>query len=274
MRDHFRLALVALVTLLISTVPLQAFTIQIESDGRPIKAWASSEITFDVNPSDCLAAGVSEEQLNASIDQAFHLWNATPATTLKLARGAVVAKTADEINAQAEGGNPLILCDAALSTHLVAAGETPVPIGNIPAVTRVLRINGVRQIALAVVYINADPASASNIARIIRNPQQFEVVLAHEVGHALGLGHSADATALMYYDATAKEALALSEDDVTGITYLYPRQELGGAGIFGCGTTHKPSRPGSSSWIPFGFLLMACWLAVAFAKKLALAQRA
>ncbi len=46
------------------------------------------------------------------------------------------------------------------------------------------------------------------------------VVLLHEIGHALGLAHSGEKDAVMYYEPTAAE---LSEDDVEGLRSLYSR---------------------------------------------------
>ncbi len=41
----------------------------------------------------------------------------------------------------------------------------------------------------------------------------------HEIGHILGLDHSSDPTALMYYKYTGVDAL--QKDDIAGIQYLY-----------------------------------------------------
>ncbi len=49
----------------------------------------------------------------------------------------------------------------------------------------------------------------------------FSIVL-HELGHALGLGHSVDTTAVMYPYYTSGSALSgLGADDIAGIQYLY-----------------------------------------------------
>jgi hypothetical protein len=49
--------------------------------------------------------------------------------------------------------------------------------------------------------------------------------------------------ALMYYDASAKANLRLSQDDMDGISYLYPSDELGGDKIAGCGLIRKMVPP-------------------------------
>ena len=211
-----------------------AFTIQVE-DGTsaPILAWVSPEVTVDVNSKDCVSAGVSADTFNAAVDRAFSVWNSAPASALKLIRGAEVAKTSSDITSQASQGNPLILCDANMSRDLgYESSET----GNIPAVTKILRLDSQRHIALAAMYINADTAQAANVRRVSELADLLALIIAHEMGHVFGLGHSVDPNALMYYDATAKKQLSLGQDDIEGVTYLYPRHEIVNSFPLGCGT--------------------------------------
>lgn len=77
--------------------------------------------------------------------------------------------------------------------------------------------------------------------------------LAHELGHALGLGHASIHEALMYYNLTidGKVQKALHQDDINGITYLYPNKKtlsgLGGA----CGTISLDGKERKNFWISF-----------------------
>lgn len=54
----------------------------------------------------------------------------------------------------------------------------------------------------------------------------LQTVYLHELGHALGLGHSSDAQAVMYAYYSGAHC-ALSQDDIDGVSALYP--ETGGA---------------------------------------------
>lgn len=85
----------------------------------------------------------------------------------------------------------------------------------------------------AVVLINDTNGSFGNLTR-----DQKIAVIAHEVGHAIGLGHSAESSALMFYKVVPTRN-SLARDDRLGVTYLYPVQlDLFGAGCF-LGTINK-----------------------------------
>jgi predicted Zn-dependent protease len=262
-------------TLCLFAGPAQAFTIQLDA-GKEILGWASSEITFDVNYADCVARGVSQDRLNTAIDTALSAWNNTLTSSVQLRRGGSVTTTSAQILAQTTAGNPLILCNASLKADLTASEGKTVETDSIPAVTQVLRVDGERHIALAVVHINAESGKAAQVANIIGLSNLLEVVLAHEVGHAVGLGHSSDVNALMYFDASSKTELGLARDDVDGITYLYPRSELwGGNGLFGCGTVAKPRAGGAGpddagGWpgaASLSFMIGLCWFYVFLNKR-------
>ncbi|HEY8269938.1 MAG TPA: matrixin family metalloprotease [Pseudobdellovibrionaceae bacterium] len=90
----------------------------------------------------------------------------------------------------------------------------------------------------------------------------LKIILAHEIGHLLGLGHSASTKALMYYDASAKTSLSLSQDDIDGISYLYPSDEMSSGKYGGCGLVTNVSPPNSNHEI---LVLLALLLPVLLA---------
>jgi hypothetical protein len=99
--------------------------------------------------------------------------------------------------------------------------------------------------------------------------EKLAIMISHELGHVLGLGHVSDPASLMYFNVSEKELLALSRDDAEGVTYLYPRQEPFAGEFMGCGTLAVVSGRGgpgeglpanhrfsSFSWMA---LLLSCW---------------
>jgi hypothetical protein len=190
-------------------------------------------------------------------------------TSLKLQRGDRVTTTVAQVKAMTGTQRPVIICDAAMAYDLrnTETNEQP-DTQNIPAVAQLLRLDSKGHIAGALVYLNADLTKSANIGNVFQViPDLLTIVLAHEIGHVLGLGHSADVNALMYYDATAKKALGLSEDDVKGVVYLYPRHELFGAvPLLGCGTVQRLGSRGPKGEPPsslpvaaeFALLLLFC----------------
>lgn len=61
-------------------------------------------------------------------------------------------------------------------------------------------------------------------------------ILTHELGHALGLGHSDDPRATMFATGSGLRWRSLEKDDVDGVCSLYP-----GTGASGCESTPCPS---------------------------------
>jgi hypothetical protein len=92
----------------------------------------------------------------------------------------------------------------------------------------------------------------TNFASATGGADEDYVPAAANAGHVLGLGHSQVTNSLMYFDATYKATLGLSQDDMDGMSYLYPRNELSGDKPMGCGLVSAvgntklppPPRPG------------------------------
>ncbi|MGE3609771.1 MAG: matrixin family metalloprotease [Bacteriovoracaceae bacterium] len=82
-------------------------------------------------------------------------------------------------------------------------------------------------------------------------------VIAHEIGHAIGLGHAKNSNkeALMYYK-TVNLRKNLAQDDVDGVSYLYP-VTMDGCGLFTATIKNKSDddQKGPPFW-PMGLMLL------------------
>jgi ABC-type methionine transport system permease subunit len=204
-----------------------AFTLGLFGNSIPAAGWPTSFISFDIDYTNCPSQAV----VNTAVDAAVSLWNAIPNSNLTIARGnSITTSVAAATTTGHAAGNPTIVCDPNFSKTIGQSGIQDVSPG--------VALNGSATSSGRIVYyavlLNAQAGAKANIATL--NSTLVSIVLAHEMGHVLGLGHSGDINALMYYNASAKTVLNLSQDDVDGIAYLYPRGEPITGGALGCGT--------------------------------------
>tara|TARA_B100000927_G_C16444322_1_gene461108 strand:+ start:302 stop:1069 length:768 start_codon:yes stop_codon:yes gene_type:complete len=82
-------------------------------------------------------------------------------------------------------------------------------------------------------------------------------VIAHELGHALGLGHSQEEESLMYASLVTKRS-HLGLDDIHGISYLYPMDST----IQTCATISIPNFPGSILGIIIFYVCFFCFMSL------------
>jgi len=107
----------------------------------------------------------------------------------------------------------------------------------------------------SVLILNAHPTSS--VADL--NRKNLIATIAHELGHAIGLGHSSSKLNLMYYSIGGKTQTWLGNDDIKGVTYLYPHEEelsclLGSFGTIDT-NRNKPNNTGLVN-LGLGFILM------------------
>lgn len=205
---------------LFGVLPAQAFTLN-SSGNSGLKGWAGKEMILLVNTDNC-PAGVD---VPAIIQDAVKLWNNVSTSSVKVSYGGTTTSTTFSSPAT-------VYCETDFQT-VVGADQNAVP-GAASVTTAGGRING------GLLYLNAS-GGQGNIGNF--DQTTLLVILAHEIGHLLGLGHSHDTEALMYYDASAKKNLSLGQDDIDGISYLYPSDEFSGDALAGCGTVSSLPPP-------------------------------
>lgn len=224
----------------VATLNANAFTL---SNSSGVKGWANNEVTIVVNTTNC-PSGVDVVSL---IKDAMDVWNNVPTSSLKVKYGGTTTSTTD--------GNPVVAyCSVNFAADSGGADQDSVP--------GVARGNGNSELTSGLLILNAS-SGAANIASVSRIG--LEVVVAHEIGHVLGLGHSQSANALMYYTYSLKSDLHLAQDDIDGISYLYPSDEFKDNEFAGCGLVKNVPPPSS------GLILMSllfCLLPIAIYAKL------
>lgn len=197
--------------------------------GNNIRGWKDSTVTFYVNSSNC---PLSEAEVNDIIDSAMNTWNGVTDSKLVVKRATTTTTVSQFLNNTATE-LPVILCDNNFATQV---GNSDVHV--IPAATFKFGVDGNGTINYAGILLNAQNGAGANISSLSKG--QVELTLAHEMGHALGLGHSSVTEALMFYSLGSKERPILTEDDIDGIVHIYPRNEFTG-GVLGCSSVHNPN---------------------------------
>lgn len=203
-------------------IPCFASAFTLNSSTNPnFKGWQSGEINFAINSTNCPAS----MNIKSLMEDAFEVWNKVPTTPIKLTVSTTTASTA--------AANPVTVYCETNFQGVTGADDDFVP--------GAAAIGGSGDYAtIGIVYLNVSSGQA-NITQF--NRSLLTIILAHEIGHIIGLGHSHDVNALMYFDASAKNTMNLSQDDLAGLTYLYPRDELGKDKPLGCGLISQAKPP-------------------------------
>lgn len=198
----------------------------------------------------CATNSITVSELEGMIGPAVDkFWNEVPTSSLKLDaagyseaiftmnHGRLCSPTDDAcITAGNNDPDPTKRLIPAVTDIIVACNDHPSNFGGsgVLAVTVPNKFSG-KKIAGAVILINDTNNTFGNLSR-----SDQIAVIAHEIGHAIGLGHSEDKNALMYY-RTVDLRSNLGQDDVDGVSYLYP-VVIDGFGLIeggllgGCGT--------------------------------------
>ncbi len=224
-------------TLILVSLPSYAFRLNTNTgasfNDKEVKIYITSNST-------CTNAGISKEDLlDIAVSGAKKFWNKVPTSNLRLKRGGIY-NTSDTkfLTEKLCAKDDETTCPTATSVptvnDIVIACNNDTT-DNFPsnvflAISAPTKVSG-KSIKGSVVLINDTATSTfGNLSR-----SEMESVLAHEIGHAVGLGHSNKDEALMYYE-NSDSMKRLSQDDINGITYLYPNKMNGCAplaGLFG-----------------------------------------
>lgn len=208
-----------------------------------MRGWDPAEVKLHFNPANCPSGAAVEEAIERSVN----LWNGAPTSRLRLVYQGKTSLTGGQ-------GEPVVECVTSGLASSLGVGILST-IGG--------RINS------AHIELNGEPSAVGYVGNY--TVDQLAVVVAHEIGHVIGLGHSSSETALMYPSIGRKDTLSLSQDEVDGVTYLYPRREPAD-GALGCASLGAGLGGGGNGDGSGGGLLP--WLAIVMLATLWLRGRA
>jgi hypothetical protein len=207
------------------TQPLMAWTLNNNFTG----SFKENRVNVYVDSgTECSNNNISPDELVGLIEPALDdFWNKVPTSNLRL-KAAGFSKHIDNINNGRlcsptdetcinDGiGSPEGLIPA-VTDIIIACNSNNVNFGgsNVLAVTIPNKYSG-RKIVGALILINEQSTAFGGLSRSDKIG-----VIAHEIGHAIGLGHSKENASLMYY-RTVEQRRRLGQDDIDGVSYLYP----------------------------------------------------
>lgn len=244
-----KLKFFAVIFLFLSTTPSFAYRLN-TSNGA---SFGNPKVEFYVTSnSSCSNAGVDQQELLSIAKEASDkYWNTVSTSEIKLKSGGVFETTDNlfltgELCPEQEGstcGSNLVPYVSKLLIACNSDSSVNFPTDDFIAISAPTRLAG-KRIRGSIILINDTATSPfANLSRAERVS-----VLAHELGHAVGLGHSNKSEALMYY-LNADKITRLSQDDRDGISYLYPVSVDNCNGIFG--TVSDADSDGDSGPGPF-----------------------
>lgn len=240
---------IKLLFLLLFTSEAFAFTVA----SNPPRKFSTNNVTVNVAENSCAAGSFTTAQLLDWVEEAMDdYWNTVHTSALVLKKGEVLAST----------DLSTVTNDSTFGTKLAT-----VEIGTILVGCNASYFSSSSTLAVGAITMNSQGKAKGMVlvntaADYLTDHTQAIATLAHEIGHALGLGHSSNDYALMYYNASAATNEYLSEDDKDGITYLYPQEEVASCGsiaLVGSGNDNDLNGPMNFT---FGFMLIMMLLSL------------
>lgn len=175
---------------------------------------AGQPVVFLVNPE-----GAPNAQIMDDVSTAMNAWSTVPGCTMRVANGGPTGQCASGHSTVIQFNN----CDDRWAPGAGCSGV--LALGGISWDTSIRKqVNGTTFVKAVSAFISFNPYASCSFG----DHCNVQEIATHELGHALGLGHSVDPIATMYGTAHFDGRCAsLKPDDADGIIYMYPVQDLG-----------------------------------------------
>lgn len=192
---------------------------------RWMEADSGQAINFYFNPANSpVSSGGSTEITNG-----MNAWSAQSGANIRLQ---IAAQTAS-CGLQSDGTNVISFADC------LGQLQPPAGCSGVLAQTSVRYTSETRVVGGITFHriFEADIVFNRGMNCFLGNTANLSEVACHELGHAIGLDHSANSAAIMWASARGNRGAVLGDDDKAGVLAIYPSTGGGGGGGGGGGTT-------------------------------------
>ena len=190
------------------------------------RGWPKSDVYVHYNWESCPES--LRGNLKRALSEAVDIWSSIPTSNLRLRVGDSVNVSAEEADIARSGYFPIVVCN----NNFEGNKEEGRSENYTPAYARVTNNRISNFIAYAVVVLNTTAGGKASLTATypsgtpVFSYDKILVILTHELGHTIGLGHTGSQESIMYFSSSYREKANLSMDDVRGVTYLYNRDEM------------------------------------------------
>lgn len=236
-----------ILSLLLST---QAFAFTFFGPYSNLSGFNVDDLYIYLNPSSC------PQNFTNTLIQSIDIWNEVPMSRLNIHYGGTSPALASDLRTGNFQNRVVVACSTQFETDSQDSNGNNACIGN--CLNQVYARSGVfvdnnQRLAKSYMVINMNSSAQANLGQLSQVQQQ--IVVAHELGHTLGLGHTDVPEALMYAYIDNKSELKLHRADQQGLSFLYPYETT-----LGCGSLKRSA--------PWFLLLLITPILLIFGVKL------
>jgi hypothetical protein len=209
----------ALVCICLQPASSSAFTLTQDN----LKGFPYKELRVSLNPTNCM------DDVEEDLEFAMELWNNVAGSRLRLIKESPNDVDPSDFTSYSFLQMIVIGCSTTFAADTGGGSLNIIGIGSSSTMNA-------HYLKKGFVILNEE-GGAGQYSTHSKAVRRF--TMAHELGHVLGLGHSSVLESLMYPSVATKSDTNLHQDDLDGIIYLYPIDEIEDEMLYGCGTISK-----------------------------------